>query len=102
VAHLEPAPGGGLIPPFQADVMEAIMEGVSEPCWPQWQSVRAPTTAVFAAKSMFSPGEQAAFIAARPGTRQVVLAGGGHDAHLDDTAEWAAVLRSVLDAQAEV
>lgn len=100
IAHLEPAPEGGLVPPFQADVMEAIMAGVSEPCWPQWQSVRAPTTAVFAAKSMFSASEQAAFIAARPATRHMVLAGGSHDAHLDDTAEWAAVLRSVLDAQA--
>lgn len=101
IAHLEQAPGGGLVPPFQADVMEAIMAGVSEPCWPQWQSVRAPATAVFAAKGMFSAGEQAAFIAARPGTRHVVLAGGSHDAHLDDTAEWAAALRSVLDAQDE-
>jgi pimeloyl-ACP methyl ester carboxylesterase len=101
IAHLEPAPGGGLVPPFHADAMEAIMAGVSEPCWPQWQSVQAPATAVFTAKGMFSAGEQAAFIAARPGTRHVVLTGGSHDAHLDDTAEWAAALRSVLDAQAE-
>jgi pimeloyl-ACP methyl ester carboxylesterase len=97
IAHLEAAPGGGLVPPFQADVMEAIMTGVSEPCWPQWQSVRAPATAVFAATGMFSADEQAAFIAARPGTRHVVLTGGSHDAHLDDTTEWAAVLRGVLD-----
>lgn len=95
-AHLEPAPAGGLVPPFQADVMEAIMAGVSEPYWRQWQSVRAPTTAVFAANGMFSAGEQAAFIAARPGTQHMVLTGGSHDAHLDDTAEWAAALRSVL------
>jgi pimeloyl-ACP methyl ester carboxylesterase len=101
IAHLEAAPGGGLVPPFQADVMEAIMAGVSEPCWPQWQSVRAPATAVFAAKGMFSADEQAAFIAARPGTRHTVLTGGSHDAHLDDTAEWATALRGVLDAQAE-
>ena len=101
VAHLEPVSGGGLVPPFQADVMEAIMAGVSEPCWPQWQRVRAPATAVFAAKGMFSAGEQAAFIGARPGTRHVVLTGGSHDAHLDDTAEWAAALRCVLDTDAE-
>ena len=30
-AHLEPAAGGGLIPPFDADVMQAVMEGVAEP-----------------------------------------------------------------------
>ena len=30
-AHLEPAPGGGLAPPFDADVMEAIMTGWPSP-----------------------------------------------------------------------
>jgi pimeloyl-ACP methyl ester carboxylesterase len=101
IAHLESVPGGGLVPPFEAGVMEAIMAGVFEPCWPQWQSVKAPATAVFAANGMFSAEEQTAFIAARPGTRHVVLSGGSHDAHLDDTAEWAAALRSVLDGQTE-
>lgn len=96
VAHLEPAAGGGLVPPFEADVMEAIMTGVAEPCWEQWRSVAAPTTVVFAAKSMFSPDEQAAFVAARPGTRPVVLGSGSHDAHLDATAEWAGVLGAAL------
>jgi pimeloyl-ACP methyl ester carboxylesterase len=59
--------------------------------------VTAPTTAVFAAESMFTPAEQAEFIAARPGTRPVVLAGGSHDAHLDATAEWAGALARALD-----
>jgi pimeloyl-ACP methyl ester carboxylesterase len=58
--------------------------------------VTPPTTAVFAAESMFSPAQQAEFIAARPGTRHVILAGGSHDAHLDATAEWAAVLSLAL------
>ena len=96
-AHLEPAEGGGLIPPFDAGVMEAIMAGVAEPQWPRWRSVMAPTTAVFAAKSMASPEEQAEFVAARPGTRHVVLGSGSHDAHLDATAQWAGVLRSALE-----
>jgi pimeloyl-ACP methyl ester carboxylesterase len=100
-AHLEPAPGGGLVPPFDADVMEAIMTGVAEPCWAQWQSVEEPVTAVFAASSMFSPGEQAEFVAARPGTRHVVLGSGTHDAHLDATTEWAAVLRDALTGPAD-
>jgi pimeloyl-ACP methyl ester carboxylesterase len=91
IEHLEPTPGG-LVPRFDADVMEAIMVGVSEPSWPRWRSVRAPATAVFAAASMFSADEQKTFVAARPGTRHVVLTGGSHDAHLDDTAEWATVL----------
>jgi pimeloyl-ACP methyl ester carboxylesterase len=96
VSHLEPAEVGGLVPPFEADVMEAIMVGVAEPIWQQWKSVAAPSTAVFAAESMFSPEAQAEFVAARPGTRHVVLPSGSHDAHLDATAEWAAVLHEAL------
>jgi pimeloyl-ACP methyl ester carboxylesterase len=95
-AHLELAEGGGLVPPFDADAMEAIMTGVAEPQWAQWRSVLAPTTAVFAAKGMTSPEEQAEFVAARPGTRHVVLESGSHDAHLDATAEWAQALRAAL------
>ena len=96
IGHLESLEDGGLVPPFDADVMQGVMAGVSEPRWEEWKSVTAPTTAVFAAKSMFSPGEQAGFVAARPGTRHVVLPGGSHDAHLDATAEWAAVLADAL------
>ena len=73
------------------------MEGVSAPRWAEWRSVTQPATAVFAAKSMFSPAEQAEFIAARPGTRHVILAGGSHDAHLDATPEWAAALSLALE-----
>ena len=94
--HLEPLEDGGLVPPFDADVMQRVMEGVSGPRWEEWKCVTAPATAVFAAKSMFSPGEQAGFVAARPGTRHVLLPGGSHDAHLDATAEWAAVLTRAL------
>jgi pimeloyl-ACP methyl ester carboxylesterase len=97
IGHLEPLEGTGLVPPFDADVMQEVMEGVSDPRWGEWKSVTAPTTAVFAAKSTFSLREQAEFIAARPGTRHVLLAGGSHDAHLDATAEWAAVLARALE-----
>lgn len=96
VEHLERSADGGLVPQFEPDVMQEVMAGVSEPRWAEWKSVLAPVTAVFAATSMFSPGEQAEFVAARPGTRHVVLTGGSHDAHLDATAEWAAVLASDL------
>jgi pimeloyl-ACP methyl ester carboxylesterase len=97
IGHLEPSGDGGLVPPFDADVMQAVMEGVSAPRWAEWRSVTQPATAVFAAKSMFSPAEQAEFVAARPGTRHVILAGGSHDAHLDATPEWAAALSRALE-----
>jgi pimeloyl-ACP methyl ester carboxylesterase len=97
VAHLEPSEGG-LVPPFDADVLQTVMAGVAAPRWAEWRSVTAPTTAVFAAESMFTPAEQAEFIAARPGTRPMTLGGGSHDAHLDATAAWAAALSLALEA----
>lgn len=96
VAHLEPAEGGGLVPPFDADVMEAIMAGVAEPYWAQWRSIRMPVTVVFAAKGRATPEEQAEFVAARPGTRHILLSSGSHDAHLDATEEWAKILHTAL------
>jgi hypothetical protein len=77
--------------------MQAVMEGVSAPRWAEWKSVTQPTAAVFAAKSMFSPAEQAEFIAAGPGTRHVVLTAGTQDAHLDATPQWAGVLSRALE-----
>ena len=97
IGHLEPLEDGGLVPPFDADVMQGVMEGLSDPRWDEWKSVTAPTTVVFAAKSMFSQGQQAEFVAARPGTRHVVLPGGSHDAHLDATEEWADALTRALE-----
>lgn len=97
IAHLEPLEDGGLAPAFDADVMQGVVEGMSQPRWDEWKSVTAPTTVVFAAKSMFNPGEQADFAAARPGTRHVLLRSGSHDAHLDATEEWAAVLTRALE-----
>jgi pimeloyl-ACP methyl ester carboxylesterase len=96
IGHLQQLEDGGLVPPFDAEVMQSVMEGMSDPRWEEWKCVTAPTTVVFAAKSMFSPGEQADLVAARPGTRHVVLRGGSHDAHLDATAEWAVVLTRAL------
>jgi pimeloyl-ACP methyl ester carboxylesterase len=94
--HLEPGQDGGLVPPFDADIMQAVMEGVVEPQWERWRQLGAPTTAVFAANGMFSADEQAEFVAARPETRHVMLSAGSHDAHLDATAEWAQTLRDSL------
>ncbi len=94
--HLEPGKGGGLVPPFEADVMQAVMAGVVEQQWERWRSLAVPTTAVFAADGMFSADEQAEFVAARPHTRHVTLSSGSHDAHLDATGEWATVLRDAL------
>ncbi len=77
--------------------MEAVLQAVHVPRWAEWAAVRAPTTVVFAAESMFAPALRDAFVAARAGTRRVDLSGGTHDAHLDAAEEWAVVLREALD-----
>jgi hypothetical protein len=92
---------GGLVPSFDADVMEAIMVGVAEPQWPRWRSVAVPVTAVFAPGGMVTREDQAEFAAARPGTRLVLLRSGSHDAHLDAPAEWADALGCALDDATE-
>ena len=94
-ADLE-ATGQGYRPRFDPAVMEAVLQAVHVPRWAEWAAVRAPTTVVFAAESMFTPARQDAFVAARAGTRRVDLSSGSHDAHLDAAEEWAAVLREAL------
>jgi hypothetical protein len=47
---------------------------------------------------MFTPARQDAFVAARAGTRRIDLSAGTHDAHLDASDEWIAVLREALRA----
>ncbi|WP_035929457.1 alpha/beta fold hydrolase [Kocuria rosea] len=95
-ADLEPT-DEGYRPRFHADVMQAILEAMHVPRWDEWAAVRAPTTVVFAAESMFTPVRQDAFVAARPGTRRIDLSGGTHDAHLDASEGWIAVLREALE-----
>ena len=47
--------------------------------------------------AILAAAERAEFVAARPGTRHVILADGSHDAHLDATPESAAALSVALE-----
>ncbi len=71
-ADLEPT-AEGYRPRFDPAVMEAVLQAVHVPRWADWAAVRAPTTVVFAAESMFTSARQDAFVAARAGTRRVDL-----------------------------
>jgi pimeloyl-ACP methyl ester carboxylesterase len=86
----------GLVPRFDAAVMQRTIEAVHEPRWDEWESLEVPTLAVFAKDGMFSDADRDELIRRRPGTDRIDLAGGSHDAHLDAFDEWIDVLRRRL------
>lgn len=95
IADLEPT-ADGLVPPFDADVMERAIAAVHAQQWEAWESLQVPVLAVFAAGGMFSAEKKDELIRRRPATDRADLDGGSHDAHLDAFEEWIAVLRKWL------
>lgn len=82
----------GLVPRFDAAVMQRTLEAVHEPRWDEWATLQVPSIAIFAKHGMFSDADKDELIRRRPETDRVDLAGGSHDAHLDDFDEWIDVL----------
>ena len=96
LADLEPCEGG-LRPRFEPAFLQASIAALhAEARWEEWENLAVPTAAVFAPDGMFDEERKLAFLEARPGTLRVDLGAGSHDAHLDATAEWAAVLADLL------
>jgi pimeloyl-ACP methyl ester carboxylesterase len=95
VDDLEQRPDG-LRPRFDADVMQAVIEGVGEPRWEEWESVTAPTLVLYADGGMFTADRQDAFV--RRGRSVTVhrLRGASHDAHLDAFDQWIDALQTFL------
>lgn len=86
----------GLVPRFDAVVMQRTIEAVHEPRWDEWERLQVPTLAIFAEHGMFSDADKDELIRRRPETDRADLARGSHDAHLDSFDEWIEVLRSWL------
>lgn len=91
VADLE-ATERGLIPRFDADIMQRTLEAVHESRWSEWERLQVPTLAVFASRGMFSALDKDELVRRRPPTVRIDLGGGSHDAHLDAFDEWIDVL----------
>ena len=87
---------GGLVPRFDADVMQHALEAVHEPRWQEWEQLEVATLAVFARNGMFTMDDQDELIRRRPETERVNLRGGSHDAHLDALDEWIDILSAWL------
>lgn len=86
----------GLWPRFDADVMVAAINAVSEPRWHEWESVEGPTLVVYGENGMFTPDEKSEFHRRGCNAVRIDLAGASHDAHLDAFEDWIAALRSFL------
>lgn len=82
----------GLIPRFDADIMQRTLEAVHESRWAEWERLQVPTLAIFASRSMFSASDKDELVYRRPRTVRIDLSGGSHDAHLDAFDEWIDVL----------
>ncbi|WP_104476789.1 alpha/beta fold hydrolase [Microterricola pindariensis] len=96
LADLEPCEGG-LRPRFEPAFLQASIAALhAQARWEEWENLTVPTAAVFAPDGMFDEERKLAFLEARPGTLRVDLGAGSHDAHLDATAEWSAVLGDLL------
>ena len=89
----------GLVPRFDADVMQATIEAVGEPRWHEWESIDLPTLVVYADGGMFTECQKSAFVSQGRRVRRVDLSGASHDAHLDAHEQWAEALRTFIDAQ---
>lgn len=86
----------GLVPRFDADILESVIAPVAGSPWPEWEHVAAETLVVYGARGRFEPGHRTAFLRRQPRAARVDLAAGSHDLHLDALAEWVAVLRGFL------
>lgn len=89
----------GLVPRFDAAVMQRVIEAVHESRWDEWEALAVPTLAVFAKRGMFGDADKDELIRRGPETNRVDLDGGSHDAHLDAFDEWIRVLRGWLSGE---
>ncbi|MDR4533086.1 alpha/beta hydrolase [Glutamicibacter sp. PS] len=93
IADMERA-SQGLVPRFDADIMQETIAGVHQPRWTEWERLQVPTLAVFARRSLFNSVAREELNRRRPATEVIELAGGTHDAHLDAFDEWMHALRA--------
>ncbi|SNY66681.1 alpha/beta fold hydrolase [Paractinoplanes atraurantiacus] len=80
---------GGWWPRFDADVMQAAIDPVTAVArWAEWEQIIAPTLLVTGEKGIVPATETEQMLAVRPETAHAVIAGAGHDAHLEQPEAW--------------
>jgi pimeloyl-ACP methyl ester carboxylesterase len=83
---------------FDADVMQRAIAGVADEArWQEWASVRAPTLLVRGERGTTAAAEHARMRDVRGDVRCGLVAGAGHDVHLDAPESWFGLLAEFLD-----
>ncbi|XVU21161.1 alpha/beta fold hydrolase [Actinoplanes sp. CA-054009] len=88
---------GGWWPRFDADIMQAAIDPVTAVArWAEWERITAPTLLVTGDKGNIPADEIEKMLAVRPETAHVVIAGAGHDVHLEQPGAWIEALLRAL------
>ncbi|GGB46765.1 hypothetical protein GCM10011492_42370 [Flexivirga endophytica] len=89
---------GGLVPCWDTDVLVEALRAVHVlPRWRAWESVSVPTHLVVAERSAI-PTEQVERMRRRANVECTVIAGAGHDLHLEQPQAWRQTLERILNA----
>lgn len=86
----------GLHPRFDADIMQATVEAMSQPRWTEWEAIEAPTLVIYADGGMFTEEQKSEFVRRGRNARRVDVTAASHDAHLDAFDQWIGALGTVL------
>jgi pimeloyl-ACP methyl ester carboxylesterase len=56
--------------------------------WQQWRSVQCPALVILGEQGIFPPAHGEQIVSQLPKSKLAVVAGAGHDLHLDAPQEW--------------
>ena len=88
---------GGLWPRFDVDEeVRLLRDAVVTSAWPEWERVRCPILVVRGERGTLSPDEAQAMARRGHDVSVTVIAGAGHDVHLDQPEAWRQALSRFL------
>lgn len=83
----------GLWPRFEIETLVGCMADLgSRSYWKEWRTIQCPALVVLGEYGMFPPDHGETIVRALPGSKLAVIAGAGHDVHLDASREWVQAL----------
>jgi pimeloyl-ACP methyl ester carboxylesterase len=65
--------------------------------WQQWRSVQCPALVILGEQGIFPPAHGEQIVSQLPKSKLAVVAGAGHDLHLDAPQEWGSSIHEVHD-----
>lgn len=94
---------GALWPRFDLDTLVGCMAELgSRSYWQQWRSIQCPTLVILGERGIFPAEHGEQIVRQLPGSTLAVIAGAGHDVHLDAPKDLAKALRTLTTADFEI